>query len=451
MKKLLKMTLLAFACFFVFGLAACGDSSENETTEYKGTMEELLAGSDVDVKYLEYKAANDSGKIDKTGANYTITGLKDGYPLGIKIPETIDGKTVIAIESSAFAITDVVLVSVPGTVKVIGNNAFSSSNLKEINFRESNGTTALTTLGKKVFTSTDLVEITLPDTVTVIGDELFGGSQKLKKATLPSSITKIPSKCFNNCGVFTTLEASGVTEIGEEAFRGTGLTEFVVSDSVTSIEKLAFAYCTKLTNITLSSKVTAIKESTFDGCTSLESIELPKSVTQIGKYAFRNCSSLKTIKINGPLTSVVKGAFANCLKVEELSYVANSTFAKASDIFVNEAYPELPTALTTLRIDGDNGFLNFDVLGTLKTVENVYISNSRRLGGGKDDKGNLTYVITTEGTAIENIYIEGITRAQVNTFLANDSVTIHVDVTEEQSSGFVEGWNGGANVVWKAE
>ena len=450
MKKLIKTALFTFACLLVFGLMACGDSSNDTTTEYQGTMAELLSGSDVDVKYLQYKPANDEGKIDKNGSNYTITGLKKGYPLGLKLPETIEGKKVVAIESGAFTRTDLVLVSIPGTLKVIGNSAFSSSNLKEINFRESNGTTALTTLGYKVFTSTNLQEITLPETVTNMGNELFGGCQNLTKAVLPAAITKIPSRCFNNCRVFTTLEASGVTEIGEEAFRGTGLTEFVVSDSITSIGKLAFAYCTKLKNITISSAVVAIKESTFDGCTSLESIELPKKVKEIGEYAFRNCSSLKTVKINGPLTTMVKGAFANCLKVEELSFVADSNFQKASDLFINEGYTELPTALTTLRIDGDNGFLNFDVLGTLKTVENVYITNSRRLGGKIENEVPI-YVITTEGTAIKNIYIEGITRAQANTFLADDSVTINVDVTEGESSNFIEGWNGGAKVVWKAE
>lgn len=341
MKKIIKTTLFAFACLFVLGLAACGDSTD-QTTEYKGTMAELLNGSDVDAKYLEYKHANAEGKIDNEGSYYTITGLKDGYPLGLKLPETIDGTEVIAIESAAFALTDVVLVSIPGTVKVIGNNAFSSTNLKEINFAETDGKTALTKIGDKAFSSTDLSEVKLPGTVTSIGVELFGGCQKLTSVELPATMTSVPKKCFNNCSSLTNVVATGVTLIGAEAFRGTGLTEFVVNEGVKSIEKMAFAYCTKLTSVTLASTVENVKESAFDGCVKLASIELPVKTVSLGKYAFRNCTSLTSIKINGVVGTLGSAPFANCTAVTTLEYAASSKIEEFKVLFTNTSYTALP-------------------------------------------------------------------------------------------------------------
>ena len=45
--------------------------------------------------------------------------------------------------------------------------------------------------------------------------------------------------------------------------------------------------------------VNSIKRSAFNWCTSLTNITIPNSVTEIGDGAFYNCSSLKTINFNG--------------------------------------------------------------------------------------------------------------------------------------------------------
>ena len=65
------------------------------------------------------------------------------------------------------------------------------------------------------------------------------------------------------------------TEIGEGAFRNSGLTEVVLPESVTAIGKDA-----------------------FNGCGVLESITLPERIS-IGENAFHGCDNLKTVYYAG--------------------------------------------------------------------------------------------------------------------------------------------------------
>jgi hypothetical protein len=72
-----------------------------------------------------------------------------------------------------------------------------------------------------------------------------------------------------------------------------------ISDSVTSIGKAAFIYCTSLTTMTISNSVIAIGDFAFSYCTSLISVTIPNSVTSIGDYAFEGCRNLNEIVFKG--------------------------------------------------------------------------------------------------------------------------------------------------------
>lgn len=62
--------------------------------------------------------------------------------------------------------------------------------------------------------------------------------------------------------------------------------EYIVPDSVTTIDAFAFRDCTGLSGIVLPEGLKKIGDMAFDGCTSLEDISLPKSLESVATSAF---------------------------------------------------------------------------------------------------------------------------------------------------------------------
>ncbi len=81
--------------------------------------------------------------------------------------------------------------------------------------------------------------------VKSIKSKAFQKSKKLKKATLGSKITSIPTSAFNADKKLTSVKATGVKKIGKSAFKG----------------------CAKLSKLTLGKKkLTSVKKGAFKGC-----------------------------------------------------------------------------------------------------------------------------------------------------------------------------------------
>ncbi|MBQ1502777.1 MAG: leucine-rich repeat domain-containing protein, partial [Clostridia bacterium] len=118
-------------------------------------------------------------------------------------------------------------------------------------------------------------------------------------------------------------DGSPVTGIDVWAFRDSEtVKKIVVTDSVKTIEKNAFMYCTALEEIELPGgletlgdqafyRCSALKKvsvpegletlgfATFMFCESLEEVTLPKSLKEIGDYVFSHCGALLTINYRG--------------------------------------------------------------------------------------------------------------------------------------------------------
>ena len=118
-----------------------------------------------------------------------------------------------------------------------------------------------------------LISVTIPSTVTYIGGNAFLDCVTLKKVTIPNS----------------------VTEIRESTFSGSGLTDFTIGNSVTTIGNSAFGYCRDLANVTIGNSVTTIGNSAFYDCSNLRSVSIPRSVKTIGAGAFQSCTGLRDI------------------------------------------------------------------------------------------------------------------------------------------------------------
>lgn len=125
----------------------------------------------------------------------------------IKVPETIScggvEYTVTSVAPYAFyKSTDVKSITLPETIKQIGESAFAwCTNLKRINIpsqiKKINGST--------FYLCRQLTEIILPSGIQTIGNSAFGECWQLRKINIPGNCTEIGNDAFSWCGNLTNL------------------------------------------------------------------------------------------------------------------------------------------------------------------------------------------------------------------------------------------------------
>ncbi|MGN0528820.1 MAG: fibronectin type III domain-containing protein [Eubacterium sp.] len=179
--------------------------------------------------------------------------MNNGVALeSIVIPSAINGKTVTSLGNSSLSssmsgMRNAKNVSIPNTVKNIGESAFNSSGI---------------------------TSISIPSGVEGIGDNAFSNCDLLTSVTIPGSVKKIGNFSFSYCDNIESVTISnGVEVIGEHAFSG----------------------CEKLTKLSLGNGVKVIGLSAFSP-SRLSSVIIPSSVTSIDSWAFTNYY-LTTVKI----------------------------------------------------------------------------------------------------------------------------------------------------------
>ncbi len=183
----------------------------------------------------------------------------------------------------------------------------------------------ITSIGDVAFYhSSTLTSVTIPNSVTEIGDYAFENCELLTSVTIPNSVTSIGYYAFKNCtslkafyGKFASSDNRCLIVDGVlNSFAiGCGATEYTIPDSVTSIGKGAFCFCTSLTSITIPDSVTEIGNYAFENCELLTSATIPDSVISIGEYAFAQ-TWLTSVTIPDSVTTIYSGAFACCTLLE---------------------------------------------------------------------------------------------------------------------------------------
>ncbi|MCR5783105.1 MAG: leucine-rich repeat domain-containing protein [Clostridia bacterium] len=107
--------------------------------------------------------------------------------------------------------------------------------------------------------------------------------------------------------------------IAANAFRGNDIVEeFVIPNTVKTIENSAFADCTALKIVIIPDSVTDIGYSAFQGCTALEYVIIGDGVETVRSLAFKDCSALKYLRLGSAVKDIGSGAFYNCTSLKDI-------------------------------------------------------------------------------------------------------------------------------------
>ena len=151
--------------------------------------------------------------------------------------------------------------------------------------------------------------------ITAVGEGAFQDGNLLTEVMLPDTVTLIEKRAFSGCKWLESVWGGrGVERIGELAFSGCGaLRRVELSERMKQIGVRAFENCTSLEEILLPEGMEEIPAKAFYRCRSLKRAVLPSTLKRIGKEAFAFCAELSGVRIPEG-TAVEERAFAGCVK-----------------------------------------------------------------------------------------------------------------------------------------
>ena len=179
---------------------------------------------------------------------------------------------------------------------------------------EINGYTVVA-VGSRAFANDDCTfkSVTLPDSIESIGEMAFEGREQLASVSLPKNLKDLGKECFSECTSLKSVNLpDSLQSINELTFgKCSSLSSIVIPYGVKEIGRAAFNGCTSLTSVSIPDTVSKIGSTAFYDCSSLTSISIPDSVTEIGGAAFGNDISLKNVDWNKTINSIGYGVFDN--------------------------------------------------------------------------------------------------------------------------------------------
>lgn len=244
--------------------------------------------------YNPWKAGGVSGE-NGTGGNGSGSELND---YTIVYGETFEG------------------ISVRG-IKTTGNN------LDVVIPTEINGR-PIVEIESEAFCENDaIVSISIPSSVTAIYNKAFDDCANLVKVTWDGAGEKkvICDYAFYNCTKLVQLNGlENVTYIGYKAFENSGLSGNISLNKLTYAEDYSFKGCNKLKSVTINANDVRLCCGTFENCSELEAVNLNGTGLALEDNVFCNCSMLRKLDFPSGLTSIYYHPVKNCSNLEEVSF-----------------------------------------------------------------------------------------------------------------------------------
>ena len=326
---------------------------------------------------------NEDLSVSIEGFEFKIAGdhavLKKAYPNkvteNVAIPSMCQGKPVTIIGEFAFLdCNKLTSITIPASVTTIGDYAFyECSSLTGVYYLGTieqwcgiifgNSYANPTCKADNLYINGKLVEgeLVIPSTITKINSHAFRNCGSLTSMVIPDSVISIGDRAFAYCSSLINIYYAGTEAEWKKIAIGIGnarLTTATIKfnvifaqtqpnvsiksnvnndESSISAEEFEFeivgdhavlkkVYSNKVTGMVVipsiyqGKPVTIIGDYAFGGCSSLTSIIIPDSVTTIGELAFYKCTSLTSITIPDSVTAIRYWAFYGCSRLKSVKF-----------------------------------------------------------------------------------------------------------------------------------
>ena len=293
-----------------------------------------------------------------------------GYEAEVTVPSTIDGYTVVGIQSfhneEGYSNPNIFVrkVVLPETVTYIADGAFYDGDdwsakthfeLREIVLPQS-----LKTIGKNAFYHNYyLQKIGIPAGVTEIGAGAFAKCQNLSDITIRGENTLLHGGAFGEKSGYSVGAFAGkLRELHQQWLYDDSASDFfiwkgqlldykgtskmpVIPDTVKVIGASAFYECASLTSVDIPGSVERIDNNAFCDCTGMTSVKLNKGLKVIGEGGFNDCDGLTSLVLPEGLTTLEERAFYDCENIERFTFPKSLTDMEDSSIYTSKWYEGL--------------------------------------------------------------------------------------------------------------
>ena len=329
-----------------------------------------------------YDISNDEFKTDKDGVIFTADGKTlVQYPLGrttssYDIPEgteTIGQNAFKWHQSDTKNPNNLKTVTFPNSLKTVEKNAFMCQGLTSVTIPAS-----VKSIGDRAFYRSKALEsINIEDGKTALdlGKYTFNHCTKLNNVKIPARVTKLDDGIFSCCYNLKNIETKAVAELGNSVFVSSGLEKINMPDTITKMGNATFFECSGLTEVTLPANLEELGTCTFEVCSSLTKVIIPDTVkfSVIPEDTFWACSSLKSLTFPESITETKACAFSNCRNLESIEVKNLKKDFKRSDF---DCY--------AINLDGDYSKYRYWGEGVFYLYDDATISD---IAGDQDNSG----------------------------------------------------------------